>query len=168
VNDLPETIKYGEDLAKNKSAGQLKSTADWQAAIEAELLVALGSLHYFTTPLPKMLAELASRPRCIMVNRRPLMGRSTFATVQNAGYMQVSCVVYNRLELIEVFQGLGYVLADEWQATESSLRVPNYPQHTIPPTPNFSWNAADFASGAWMHLSAESSAVLCFCESLIR
>ena len=131
VLDLPAHIERGEAIAKERGAHQLKFTRDWANASGSDLLIASGSLHYFDRPLSKMVDELQKRPTHILVNRTPLTDGAPVATIQDKGEYRVACMLYNRKELIRGLTQLGYVLVDEWRATELSMEIAGYPEHKI-------------------------------------
>ncbi len=127
VYDLQENILRGRILASSKSAHNLHFTDDLREADGADLFVASGSLHYFEEPLPKLIASLDVYPKYILINRTPLIDGPSFAIVQDAGKIRVACKLYNRVNLIDGFERLGYRLQGEWQAAENKLSVPDRP-----------------------------------------
>lgn len=79
-----------------------------------------------------MIGSLAQKPRCILINRTPLTGAATYATVQDADRFRVACKVYNRDTIIEGFKDLGYRCVDLWDAVELSFKIPLYPHLSVP------------------------------------
>ncbi len=130
VCDLPRTIARGRQVAQERGAAQLRFTPEWTEASGADLLIASGSLHYFERPLSDMVADLAVRPRAILVNRTPLTDGPPMAAVQDGPGFCVACMLHNRAALIKGFERLGYRLRDEWQAAELHLRMPCYPERS--------------------------------------
>jgi putative methyltransferase (TIGR04325 family) len=131
VNDLPVRLAAAARVAEQRQAHQVALSSAWEDAEGADLLIASGSLHYFPTPLPDMVANLASPPRYILINRTPFTNRQSVATTQD-GIIRVACVLYNADEIIRGFDAIGYELVDRWQALESSLFIPGYPEYSVP------------------------------------
>jgi len=131
VLDLPAHIALGEEIAKEREAHQLKFTQDWADANGVDLLLVSGSLHYFERSLAQMVIELRKKPKHILVNRTPLTDGAPVAAVQDKGDYRVACMLYNKREVIGELTQLGYVLVDEWRATELSMEIPGYPEHRI-------------------------------------
>ena len=132
VQDLPPHLADGAALAHRRRAAQLRFTGDWADAAGCDVLIASGSLHYFEEPLPRMVERLARRPAHILINRTPLTDGSPVATIQDARTFRVACMLYNRRDLVEGFDRVGYDLVDTWQAAELSLHVPGFPEHSVP------------------------------------
>jgi putative methyltransferase (TIGR04325 family) len=131
VLDMPANIRFGEQLAKQRGAHQLKFTTEWLNASNADLLIISGSLHYFEKTVPHMVSELPEKPKYILINRTPLTEASSVAMIQDAGEFRVACMLHNRLELIQQFIHLGYTVVDQWAAPELSLDIPGYPEYKI-------------------------------------
>ena len=131
VYDLPRNIERGLTLAHQRGTTNLRFTDCWADASGAEILIASGSLHYFSKSLPQLVEELPDKPHRILINRTPLTDQPSVAVVQDAGSFRVACMLYNRAALIHDFARLGYTLVDAWQAAELSLEVPGSPDHRI-------------------------------------
>ena len=132
VNDLPDHLRHGEILARQRGATALRFSSDWMDAAKADLLIASGSLHYFDEPLPHMVARLPHKPAHILINRTPITDGAPVAAVQDAKTFRVACMLYNRSDLIREFDRVGYDLVDSWKAAELSLHVPGFPEHSVP------------------------------------
>ena len=109
--DLPAVVEVGRRIAKQRNASGLRFTTDFSDAEDSDLMIASGSLHYFSEPLPVMIGRLRRRPRYVLVNRTPMTARSDFATTQDARTYRVACMVYNRTHFIKLFEDVGYRLA---------------------------------------------------------
>lgn len=132
VFDVPEMMTIGRELAVENGASQLAFTTRFADCAGADLLLASGSLHYFDPGLPCLLGALERRPRFVLINRTPLIDAEQIATVQDAGAFRAACVLYNKAALVSDFCRLGYALHDSWDAAECSMRVPGYPQYSVP------------------------------------
>ena len=129
--DLPAVVEVGRRIAKQRNASRLRFTTDFSDAEDSDLIIASGSLHYFSEPLPAMIGRLRRRPRHVLVNRTPMTARPDFATTQDAGPYRVACVVYNRAHFIKLFEDIGYSLVGQWEAPELSMRIPLRPEHSV-------------------------------------
>lgn len=131
VLDLPEVMAAGREIASSRAAHQLLFSGDFANASGADLFIASGSMHYFDTPLPRLIGELSEPPRLVLVNRTPITNGEPFATVQDAGAFRVPCMVYNRNDLIAGFRQAGYTLLGIWPACELSLQIPMHPEQSV-------------------------------------
>lgn len=131
VHDLPSNVATGQAIAREHDAGRLAFTTRWMDASGASALLASGSLHYFDRPLPEMLADLADKPRYVIINRTPLTDGEPLATVQSVQGFVVACFLYNRQALVSGLRALGYRLVDRWDVAERSLEIVGYPEHGV-------------------------------------
>lgn len=132
VQDLPEVIAAGREIAAQRPTPGLEFTTDVAAADGCDLLLASGSMHYFDEPLPDLVGRLARKPKLVLINRSPLTDQAPFATVQDAGAYRVACMIHNRSDIIRGFEAIGYTLAAHWQVTDMSLGVPFHPERSLP------------------------------------
>lgn len=130
VNDLPVIITRGKILARERGISKLVFSDKWQDASGADLLIASGALHYFMEPLATMMNDLPTKPSLILINRTPMTEGPPLATVQDAGFMRVPCMLYNRTEFVESITRLGYTLVDQWSVAEVSFKIPGYTEHS--------------------------------------
>lgn len=131
INDLPDRLDAAKKVAAERNAHQLTTSTNWQDASGADLLICSGSLHYFPIPLPEMIATLPVPPRYVLINRTPFTDGPTIATTQD-GIVRVACVLYNQDAIVTGLSELGYEVVDRWQALESSLYIPGYPEYSVP------------------------------------
>ena len=131
VCDLASVVAHGRELAAGCDLSQLCFTDDWQDASGADLLLASGSLHYISTPLPQLLDELREKPRYILINRTPLTDGVPVAVVQDGPGYRVACMLHNRRDLLGGLQAIGYQLMDAWDAPELSMSIVGYPEHAV-------------------------------------
>lgn len=137
VFDLPIWVEAGRIEAKRRGEHRLLFTPRWEDASGADILIAAGSLHYFDPPLFAMVAKLARKPPYVLVNRTPFIEGPTKATVQDGFTHRAACILYNRTEIIEGFEALGYELVDSWKAWERSLKIPGLPECSADPYSGF-------------------------------
>lgn len=137
VYDLPAIMELGQTMAATRGENRLRFTRKWEDAAGADLLIASGSLHYFDTPLSKMVAGLTEKPSHILINRTPLIDGPAKATVQDGGAYRAACVLYNKTEFVKAFEALGYEAVDSWKAWELSLKLVGKPEYSSVPYSGF-------------------------------
>lgn len=134
IFELPEAIELGQRIARERGERRIQFTQNWEDASGTDLLFASGSLHYFDSPVYRMVANLPDKPAHILINRSPLINGPTTATVQEGdNRWRVGCILYNRAQLIAGFESTGYRLIDSWQAAELSLRIVGKPEFSAAP-----------------------------------
>ncbi|MDE1177887.1 MAG: methyltransferase, TIGR04325 family [Edaphobacter sp.] len=131
VMDLPENVRRGRELAKERDASQLTFSESWQDASGVDLLIACGCLHYFEKPFAQMILELKQKPPYVLINRTAMSDGEPVATVQDNGFSHTACMLHNREQVIAGLKEIGYVLEDQWRAPELSLEIPGYPEHRV-------------------------------------
>ena len=132
VYDVPEMLEIGRRLAQERGDTRLRFTGSLREAEGCDLLLASGSLHYFEKPLGDIVAGWKQKPKYILVNRTPLADGAGSVTVQDAGTYRVACNIFRRTDLIESFERAGYAVADVWRVEELSIRIPCYPELSVP------------------------------------
>lgn len=132
VCDLPEICDIGNNIARGKDEHRIRFATTLEALAGADVLIASGSLHYFDLPLPGLIAQSPSRPKHVLINRTPLTDAKSIATVQDAGSYLVACQLYNRTDLLTQFVTCGYDVVDSWTIPELSVRIPCYPELSVP------------------------------------
>jgi putative methyltransferase (TIGR04325 family) len=130
VHDLPQNLKRGRDLARQRGESRLRFTDDLYGASGSDVLLVSGALHYFDFTLTEYITALAQRPRHVFVNRTPLVDAPTAATVQHTDVI-VACRLLNRAQLFAGMQQLGYRLSDSWRVPEFSIKLPYDPEYWV-------------------------------------
>jgi putative methyltransferase (TIGR04325 family) len=114
--DVPSIVSAGRALALERGRTSLSFSEDHDAAPDAEVLLAAGSLQYIPTPrLETIVASRRGRLRHILLNLTPVYDGPEFVTLQNIGNVLCPYRVFNRVGLIGTLDELGYKLVDEWQ-----------------------------------------------------
>ena len=131
VNDLPEILKHGERIARERPAARIQFSSSLDLMEDCEVLLVSGALHYFRESLREMLERLSARPKHILINRTPLTDSPRCATVQDANGFLMPCWLWNRRDLIEGLRTLGYEVVDEWDVPELSLKIPFCPDRSV-------------------------------------
>jgi putative methyltransferase (TIGR04325 family) len=126
VFDLPQKQQPCLALAAKHAETRVKFTTRMEDASGADLLIASGSMHYFSQPLDRILSVLAEPPNQVLVNRSPFSRNEDVISVQDNWSYLVPCTAYGRPGLIDRMKRLGYELRAEWPVHERRLRVPLY------------------------------------------
>lgn len=133
VLDLPSVCAEGSRIAKERKAHNLRFTQSFAPASDAEVLLISGALHYWEGTIPEFLHQFEKLPEKVLINRTPVHpSADTFITVQQTHHYAVPCVVRNRRELVQEFQTNGFRLIDEWSVGELGLKLPLFPELSVP------------------------------------
>ncbi len=125
VCDVPAVAERGRELARTKApGGQLEFTSDWRDASGVDVLFASGSLQYLPLTLGQMLAQMATRPRRILLNTTAVHPGRTFYTVNSIGTAFCPYRVQALDELTDELVAHGYRRRDGWENAGKPLVVP--------------------------------------------
>jgi putative methyltransferase (TIGR04325 family) len=127
VYDLPELRQVGQNIAAERGESRLRYVDGWDDLDPADLFLASGSLHYFESPLPELLAQTKSLPRRVIVNRTPFSSADDLITIQDNGSFLVPCKLHNKRKFLDGMAALGYKLCGSWPVAERALYVPLHP-----------------------------------------
>jgi len=127
VYDLPELRQAGQKIALERGESRLHYVNGWDELNAADLLLASGSLHYFESSLPELLAQAKSLPRQVIVNRTPFSNAEDLITIQDNGSFLVPCKLHNKRKFVDGMSALGYKLRGSWPVAERALYVPLHP-----------------------------------------
>jgi putative methyltransferase (TIGR04325 family) len=128
VCDLPEIVKAGEALARERNCNALSFTTEFDRAADAHILLAAGSIQYIESPrFNESLAALARRPVHLLLNKLPLHNTREFVTLQNGGPAFHPQYVFQRQPFIDSIVSLGYELVDSWEVPTHPGEIPFYP-----------------------------------------
>lgn len=133
ILELPEQIRIGAELAKERNEHRLHYAAKWDEAEGVDLLIITAALHCIEKPLSRMISELRRKPRYVLINRAALVDCPGFATVKEGRLYRIAVSLYNRDELIRGYESLGYELVDSWQIAEPEhwVDVTCYPDRSV-------------------------------------
>ncbi len=132
VYDITPTIEFGRKLAHERREHRLKFTDDLGAIRDHDVMLVSGSLHYLERSLPDVLRGLPKKPIHVIVNRAPMTNVKSVVTVQDADTYLVACKTILRRELIRGMEELGYDVVDHWSVPELWIRIPFYPEYSVP------------------------------------
>jgi putative methyltransferase (TIGR04325 family) len=133
VCDLPDTIKLGEQLAKQNGKPELTFTGNFEDSDGADILLAAGSLQYIEAPaFSVQLSRLKSLPRHIFINKTPIYDGPTVVTLQNGVVAYHPMYVFNRQEFLDPILALDYKIIDEWAVPSRPGRIPFHPEASFP------------------------------------
>jgi putative methyltransferase (TIGR04325 family) len=130
VNDVPAVVEVGRHAALGASASQLRFTTTLDELADADLLLASGSLHFIDDPFAQLRA-LPQLPAHVLLNKVPASSQASVWTLQNMGTAICPYHLFNRDELVNGFEDLGYELVDAWKSPELSCTIPFSPRHSI-------------------------------------
>jgi len=131
VCDVPEVVRAGRTLAKERGASALEFTTEFRDAEQSEVLFSSGTLQYLEHDFASMLSRLNRRPAHLLINRVPLSNLPTWFTVQDYGPALSPYRIENRAAFIASLERLGYSLVDSWQCYESVCRVLLRPKYRV-------------------------------------
>jgi putative methyltransferase (TIGR04325 family) len=133
VFDLPKTIEEGRRIAAERGVSELHFTNSLENFSEGHVLLVSAALHYWEKSVQAFIKQFPRQPEHVFVNRIPVQNdRPSFITVQYKGSYAVPCMVRNVDELVSSFAGEGYGMVDRWPALELALRMPLFPNRTVP------------------------------------
>ena len=127
VYDLPELRQAGQKIAAERGESRLRYVAGLNELEPADLFLASGSLHYFESSLPELLAQAKCLPTRIIVNRTPFSNAEDLITIQDNGSFLVPCKLHNKQTFLDGMAALGYKLRGSWPVAERALYVPLHP-----------------------------------------
>ena len=127
VYDLPELREAGQNIAVERGESRLRYVDGLDALDPADLFLASGSLHYFESSLPELLAQAKCLPKRVIVNRTPLSSAEDLITIQDNGTFLVPCKLHNKRKFLEGMAALGDKLRGSWPVAERALYVPLHP-----------------------------------------
>jgi len=127
VYDLPELRQAGQNIAAERGESRLRYVDGLDQLDPADLLLASGSLHYFESSLPQLLAQAKRLPSRVIVNRTPFSNAEDLITIQDNGSFLVPCKLHNKQKFVDGMATLGYKLRGSWPVAERALYVPLHP-----------------------------------------
>jgi putative methyltransferase (TIGR04325 family) len=149
VFDLPNTVEEGRRVASERGITGLQFTNSLESVSENHVLLISGAFHYWEKSVQEFLEQFPHRPARIIVNRTPVHDtQPSFITVQYKKAYAVPCIVRNAVELISAFTAMGYKMVDRWPALELALRMPLFPDRTVPSYSGFCFRRAEAKADA--------------------
>jgi putative methyltransferase (TIGR04325 family) len=133
VFDLPKTIEEGGRIASERGVSELQFTTSLQSFSASHILLVSGAFHYWEQSVEAFVEQFPHRPDHIILNRTPVHEtQPSFITVQYKKAYAVPCVVRNAVKMLAAFNAMGYTMVDQWPALELALRMPLFPDRTVP------------------------------------
>jgi len=114
VYDLPSVLEEGKKLAKEMVENKISFTNEIDVAGGSDIFLASGSLQYFEIPLYKILSNLKTSPKHILINGTPLHEDHEFVTINN---MTTAYCLYKIQKKNDFINGMienGWELKDIW------------------------------------------------------
>ena len=127
VYDLPELRQAGQKIAAERGESRLNYVNGFDQLDAVDLFLASGSLHYFESSLPELLAQAKRLPSRVIVNRTPFSNAGDLITIQDNGSFLVPCKLHNKQKVLDGMAALGYKLRGSWPVAERALYVPLHP-----------------------------------------
>jgi putative methyltransferase (TIGR04325 family) len=133
VYDVPAVRVAGARIAREKGVERVLHFADSIGeASGCDILLAAGSLQYMERgSFAESLAQLAQKPRQILLNKTPLTSQPGFVTLQNIGTAFCPYTIFNDHELVSSIEALGYRVRDRWQNADILCRLPLTPERSV-------------------------------------
>jgi putative methyltransferase (TIGR04325 family) len=132
VHDFPGKKPLALALAQDKGERRISFVEDFKAASNVDLLIAVGSVHYFEKPLPDLLRTLDRLPVHVMINRTPFFTGRSITGVHDNGDWIIPCKLHDADQLVRDMAALGYETIAEWFAHERTMPIPLYPEYREP------------------------------------
>lgn len=144
VFDLPATVAQGRELAKNRNAEGLAFADSVQEFSREQILLVSGAFHYWQEDVEAFLRQFPQTPQHVLINRSPFAEtQASYVTVQRTDFCAMPCRVWNAEEVISAFAQQGYRLVDRWRALELALRLPLFPELSVPSYSGFYFSRPD-------------------------
>jgi putative methyltransferase (TIGR04325 family) len=134
VCDVPEVIRFGRELARQRKMTRLVFTDNFQDADGTDILLTAGTLQCMESSLSAILLRLNKKPEHLIINRTPLYDGESYFTTRELPPTILIYRVFNRKEFIGSIETLGYQLVDTWEIAEptsGSVIIPFHPERTI-------------------------------------
>jgi putative methyltransferase (TIGR04325 family) len=130
VCDLPAVADAGEKIAREEQASHLHFTTGVGELGQADIFMALGSLHFVESPF-RMFEAAPRLPRHVLLNKVPVGSRPAAVTLHNMGAAFCPYHLFNREEFEGVFRGWGYDLVDRWANPDLGACIPLHRRESI-------------------------------------
>jgi putative methyltransferase (TIGR04325 family) len=131
VVDLPAIIARGREVAAQGALAGLSFAETLAEAGPCDILLSAGALQYMEHSIPGLLAEMASKPRHVILNKVPLTSGTAYWSLQNQGPAVCPYRIYNATEFLAYFETEGYTVADRWRVAELNCDIPFHPRRSI-------------------------------------
>jgi len=131
IFDVPSIAAAGTSLARERDCNNLHFITDPKKSAGPDILLACGAIQYLDYRTPAhMIESLQIRPRHIVINTTPIYEGPSFVTIQNIGSVYCAYRVFNRNEIVQGLDAVGYTLVDSWQK-ERKFRIPRHPEKSF-------------------------------------
>jgi putative methyltransferase (TIGR04325 family) len=115
ICDVPETVRLGKEIARERNENQLAFTDRREAAGNPDIYATFGTLQYIEEPFAQIIGQLNAKPPHLLINRVPFCEGPAFITLQNNGSWFSPYQVQNKSDFIQSITALGYELVDQWK-----------------------------------------------------
>jgi len=125
VYDMPAVTAVGRRLAgEREDASQLAFTDRLEDADGVDVFFATGSLQYEETLPWNLLSRFRRLPEHLLLGGLPLSEGPRFVTLLNIGKGYCPYHVFNRAEMLDGIESLGYSLVDTWPIPDKRCVIP--------------------------------------------
>lgn len=138
VCEVPAGVEVGKELSKMLNSSGLYYTTTYLNT-KAEIFLCSGMLQYFEDPLSRILTQMQSIPKHIIINHIPLYEGKDYVSLQQrppsliakkekakfVSYIPVK--IRNHDQFVGDLEALGYVLVDSWIQDRECL-IPFHPE----------------------------------------
>jgi putative methyltransferase (TIGR04325 family) len=125
IAELPEAVKLGETLAREKNESRLTfiDSSDIGETAAADIFFTAGTLQYMKDELPKILRSLPRLPQHVIVHNLPSHPLQSYWTTQYLDICEVPYRITSTKHLVQAMLELGYEIVDRWKK-ERQVEIP--------------------------------------------
>ena len=132
IVDFPRATIPGRKIAESRGAKHLTFGSDLKEIEQVDFLLSVGCMQYMEQPTEEIISSLRSPPRHILINMIPFTSGPEFWTIESLAPGASPYHIYNETSFVDVFQRLGYDIADRWPVPELHCEVPFHPECHVP------------------------------------
>lgn len=132
VCDTSVVVKNGRDFAEKQGVSHiLRFTDEYADMSGVDVLYASGSVQYLPKPLSEVIADLAVKPKRILVNTAAIHPSKDFYTINHIGSAYCPYRVQSVDRIVKDVQAQGYRLLTKWHHPEKRLDLPFNPGYSL-------------------------------------
>jgi len=132
VCDVPAVAKHGRRMAAEQGVDQQLHFTDQYADMSGtDVLFASGSAQFLPKPIAEVVADLAVKPRRVLINTAAIHPERDFYTLNSIGDAFCPYRVQSVGTLRKGMEALGYRLVASWDHHEKQLNLPFEPGYSL-------------------------------------
>ncbi|MBU3995908.1 MAG: methyltransferase, TIGR04325 family [Actinobacteria bacterium] len=128
VYDVPAIVAAGRQRALRDGLTQLSFVDRIEDAPAASLFLGSGLMQYLDLPLPALLANMQSPPRCLLLNKVAFRRGGAVVTLERIGRAYVPYQIRDEETFLGDLERIGYRLIDRWSIPELSHVIETHPE----------------------------------------